>query len=180
MCLFMWSVWICVQRLLCLQGLMYASMWLWTPIVPVCVHMYHLWYPIPDCYLLKCLWAVLCGFPSLKGFIDSNVDCHDVRSKTTALPFMCHCHHLFPPSVWKTTFLPFTDMDGWIGHCATVTGPEPPPKWTSSLIWTHSAHPKQLEGLKMRVNEQPGWIISLFNRRLRVHLCKQVKPGRSL
>lgn len=46
----------------CLQGLLHASMCLWTTIVPVCVHMYHLRYPIPDCYLLKCLWAALCGF----------------------------------------------------------------------------------------------------------------------
>lgn len=51
------------------------------PIVPVCVHMYHLWYPIPDCYLLKCLWAALCGFPSLEGLVVLNADCHDVSSK---------------------------------------------------------------------------------------------------
>lgn len=59
--------------------------------------------------------------------------------QTSALPFMCHCHHLFPPAAWKTTFFPsvqFTDTDTWVEHCATVTGPEPPPKWRRSSIFT--------------------------------------------
>lgn len=96
--------------------------------------------PMPDSYLLKCLWAALCGFPSLKSLVDLKADCHDVSSQTAALPFMCHCYHLFAPSVWITTLFPYlqvTDTDSLIKHCATVTGPEPPPKkMCSSLIFT--------------------------------------------
>lgn len=45
------------------------------------MYMYHLWYPIPDCYLLKYLRAALCGFLSLKDLVVLNVDCHDVSPK---------------------------------------------------------------------------------------------------
>lgn len=61
--------------------LLHASMCLWRPIVPLCMYMYHLWYPVPDCYLLKYLWAAPCGFLSLKDLVVLNVDCHDVSSK---------------------------------------------------------------------------------------------------
>lgn len=72
---------ICERRLFCLRALMHASVRLWRPIVPACVHMHHLWYPVPDCYLQKCLWAALCGFPSSKGLVDSSADCRDVSSR---------------------------------------------------------------------------------------------------
>lgn len=128
-----------MQRLLCLQGLLHASMWLWTPIVPVCVHMYHLWYPIPDCYLLKCLWAAPCGFPSLKGLAVLNVDCHDVSSKPQPCLLCVTVTIYFRPVCEKQLSFPslqFTDTDGRIEHYATVTGPEPPPKWMCSSIFT--------------------------------------------
>lgn len=53
---------------------------LWSPIVP-CLHA-HVQLAVPGLRLLvKCLWAALCGFLSLKGPVLLNVDCHDVSSK---------------------------------------------------------------------------------------------------
>lgn len=50
------------------------------PIVP-CLHA-HVQLAVPGLRLLvKCLWAALCGFLSLKGPVLLNVDCHDVSSK---------------------------------------------------------------------------------------------------
>lgn len=101
--------------------------------------------------------------------------------QTTALPLMCHCHHLFVRSVWKTTLFPssqFPDTDSRIEHCATVTGPEPPRnKMCCSIIFTLA----QLIQTNWRQKMHVDWVnVSLFNHWLCVHLCKQVKPGRWL
>lgn len=122
----------------CLQGLLHASMCLWTTIVPVCVHMYHLRYPIPDCYLVKCLWAALCGFPSLKGLVNLNVDCHDVSSKPQHCLLCVTVTIYFRPVCEKRLYFHLCDSLTWTvrsKHCATVTGPEPPPRWMRSLIF---------------------------------------------
>lgn len=57
--------------------------------------------------------------------------------QTTAWPFMCHCHHPFGPSVWKNNFISIFVIHWQSEHCATVTGPEPPPKkMRCSIIFT--------------------------------------------
>lgn len=96
--------------------------------------------------------------------------------QTTALPRMCHGPHLFPPSV-KNNFLSvfaihWHRQSRWTLWLLLV-GPGPPPKEMRSLILTLILFELELEGLK---EQQGKW----FNRRLCVHLCKQIKPDQLL
>lgn len=69
-----------------------------------------------------------------------NVDYHDVSSKPQSSLLCVTVTIYFRPVCEKQLSFhlrKFTDTDSWIEHCATVTGPEPPPpKWMCSLIFT--------------------------------------------
>lgn len=61
------------------------------------------------------------------------------QRQTSTRPFMCPCHHLFPPSVWKKQLFPHrcstTRMLGW-NTALQLLNPGPPPKQT--CFCTHS------------------------------------------
>lgn len=126
-----------------------ASMCLWTPLVPVCVHVQCLWCPVPDRYLQKCLWAALSGFPLLKDPVDLKVDCHDVISprRSSTPPCVNVTIHLRPPCEKKQQlyFHLCTDTDGQIKHwhyCYTARAAAQKDVLLHSFH-AHSAHPNQ-------------------------------------
>lgn len=96
----------------------------------VCVEN-HLRYQIPDCSSVKCLWAALYGFLSLRGLVVLNTDCCDVSPKPqpclSCVTVTIYFHPVREEQLSLHRQSQFPDMDGWIKHCATVSGPELPP-----------------------------------------------------
>ena len=105
--------------------------------------------------------GLLCvAFPSLKGLVDLNADCHDVSSKPQRCLLCVTVTIYFRPVCEKKKRLHFHLRDSltWTvrsKHCATVPGPEPPPRWMRSLIFALTQPVKNNRVGRRRMRDEP-------------------------